>query len=140
MPFESDGTEDIVPHKRFIPHYHGDEVRVMFVVAAIIMILGQSTGAELPLSTFGSVLAAAALVIAAGVTSPRLTRIHWINAAFSFVGTLIFGTTAVTSYRDGVSIFDSSFVYVEALALIALVSLYFTIRTLRGILLRTRLK
>lgn len=140
MPFDADGTGDIMPHKRGTPHYHGDEVRVMFVIAAVIIILAQSTGAELPLSTFGSVAASASLVIAAGITSPRLVKIHWVNALFAVVGTLIFGTAAVGTYREGVNVLDSSFIYVEALALLALVSLYFTTRTLRGILLRPRLK
>ncbi|KKW40286.1 MAG: hypothetical protein UY89_C0003G0030 [Parcubacteria group bacterium GW2011_GWA1_54_9] len=39
-----------VPPRREIPHYHGDETRVIFVVSAIVLIVAQSTGADLPLS------------------------------------------------------------------------------------------
>jgi hypothetical protein len=40
--------------------------------------------------------------------------------------------TAVNHYRAGTSIFDPSFIYIEALALLSLVALYFTTRTIRG--------
>lgn len=136
MTFEGDGGATTIPQHRGVPHYHGDEVRLLFMLAALLIIFAQSTGAELPFSTFGAVTSAAALVIAAGITSPRLGWIHWVNAAFSVLGSLIFGVTAVNHYRAGVSFFEGSFIYVEALALIALIALYFTTRTIRGILLR----
>jgi len=136
MGDSGEGEGESVPRHHVEPHYHGDEVRVLFVVSAVIIIFAQSTGAELPLSTFGAVTSAAALVIAAGVTNPRQTSIHWVNAFFSFVGTLLFGTAAVSHYRSNLSMLEPSFIYVEALALISLVALYFTTRTIRGILMR----
>ncbi len=122
-----------------IPHYHGDEVRGFFVTAALIIIFAQSTGAELPLSTGGAVVSAAALVIAAGITSPRLVWSHFLNCFLAFIGTVVFGIAAVAHYREGTAILAPSFVYLEALALLSLVALYFTTRTVRGILLRPRL-
>ena len=132
MTFEGDGS-DSVPLRREIPHYHGDGVRVLFVVSAIVLIVAQSTGAELPLSTLGTVVSAVMLVIAAGITNPMQYEIHWANALIAIAGTLLFGTTAVSNYRAGMSFFDPSFVYVEALALLSLIALYFTTRTIRGI-------
>lgn len=132
MTFEGNGG-DIVPAHREIPHYHGDAVRVLFVVSAVVLIVAQSTGAELPLSTLGTVGSAVLLVIAAGITNPMQYGIHWANALIAIVGTLLFGTTAVENYRAGMSFFEPSFVYVEALALLSLVALYFTTRTIRGI-------
>ncbi|MDE1919314.1 MAG: hypothetical protein KGH56_01300 [Patescibacteria group bacterium] len=132
MTFEGDGG-DIVPARREIPHYHGDAVRVLFVVSAVVLIVAQSTGAELPLSTLGTVGSAVILAIAAGITNPMQYEIHWANALIAVLGTLLFGTTAVDHYRAGMSFFDPSFVYVEALALLSLISLYFTTRTIRGI-------
>jgi len=136
MAYEESGES--VPPKRVIPHYHGDEVRVLFVIGAIVIIVGQSTGADLPISTIGAVVSAVVLVIAAGITSPAQFGVHWINALLSAAGTLLFGTTAVTNYRAGLSFFDPSFIYVEALALLSLIALYFTTRTIRGILQRPR--
>lgn len=138
MTFEGDGGE-IIPPRKIRPHYHGDEVRGLFVVSALVIIFAQSTGAELPLSTTGAVFSAAVLVIAAGITNPKQTWIHWVNAFFAIVGTLLFGTAAVDHYRAGISVFEPSFIYVEALAFLSLVALYYTTRTIRGILLRPHL-
>lgn len=134
MDYEGNGNLGIgVPPHREIPHYHGDAVRVLFVASAILLIVAKSTGAELPLSTFGTVAAAVMLVVAAGITNPTQFWIHWANAFLAIVGTVLFGTTAVEHYRAGTSFFDSSFMFIEALALLALVALYFTTRTIRGI-------
>jgi len=121
---------------RNIPHYHGDEVRILFVIGAVILIVAQSTGAELPLTTLGTVISAALLVIAAGITNPMQYEIHWASALLSLAGTVLFGTTAVDQYRAGANFFDLSFIYLEALALISLIALYFTTRTIRGIMQR----
>ncbi|MFZ2500694.1 MAG: hypothetical protein WAW90_01770, partial [Minisyncoccia bacterium] len=104
-----------------------------------VLIVAQSTGANLPTSTTGAVILAVLLVIAAGVTSPVLVWIHWFNAFFAIMNTVIFGSSAVDHYRAGLSVFDSSFAYTEALALLSLIALYFTTRTIRGIIQRRKL-
>lgn len=131
MTYEGNGG-DSVPPKREIPHYHGDKTRIIFVIGAIIIIVAQSTGADLPFSTIGAVVSATALVIAAGVTNPSQGWIHWVNALIAVYGTILFGMTAVEQYRSGTSLFDGSFIYVETLAILALIALYLTTRTIRG--------
>ena len=125
-----------VPPRRGIPHYHGDEARTVFVVSAIVIIVAQSTGANLPLSTSGAVVSAAMLVIAAGVTNPATLWIHWFDGLLAFFGTILFGTAAINQYRAGMDIFNPSFTFLEALALLSLIALYFTTQTIRGILQR----
>ncbi|MDO8231744.1 MAG: hypothetical protein Q7T37_00880 [bacterium] len=142
MTFEGNGGDEIGGgdhHDRSIPHYHGDAVRILFVTGAVVLIIAQSTGAELPLTTLGAVISAALLAIAAGITNPMQYEIHWANALLSLAGTVLFGTTAIDHYRAGASFFDLSFIYVEALALISLIALYFTTRTIRGIIQRADL-
>lgn len=139
MTFEGNGGEQIVPRKHRVLHYHGDEMRVIFFVGAIVLIVAQSTGADLPLSTIGAVTAAVMLVIAAGITNPDHFWIHWFNAFLAVVGVLVFGTSAVGHYRAGMSVLDPSFTYTEALSLLSLFALYFTTRTIRGILQRPNL-
>ncbi|MCR4333582.1 MAG: hypothetical protein NUV60_00975, partial [Patescibacteria group bacterium] len=68
-----------------------------------------------------------------GITNPAQFWIHWVNAVIAVYGTLLFGSTAVEHYRAGTSVLDYSFIYVEALALLALVALYLTTRTVRGL-------
>lgn len=134
MVYEGNGddTGERIPPKRTNRHYHGDNVRMLFFVGAIVLIVAQSTGADLPFSTFGSIVAAVILVIAAGITNPSQKGIHWFNAFLAIFGTLVFGTAAVNHYRAGLSFFDPSFTYTEALALLSLVALYFTTRTIRA--------
>jgi len=132
----ADSGANVVPPHHGIPHYHGDVVRALFVLSAIVLIVAESTGGDLPVSTTTAVVMAAALVIVAGITSPRLAWSHFLNGFFALVNTLLFGTAAVAHFRAGVHISEPSFVYLEALALLSLVALYFTTRTIRGILLR----
>lgn len=142
MHLESNGSGDgesvgeHVPQHHRIPHYHGDAVRALFFAGAIIIIVAQSTGADLRLSTGGAITLAILLVVAAGITNPAKSWIHWLDAALAVLGTFFFGSTAVEHYRAGVNFFDASFVYIEALALLSLVALYFTTRTIRGFRLR----
>ena len=129
-----------VPPRHTIPHYHGDQVRVIFVVSALIIIVAQSTGAELQLSTTGAVFLATALVITAGITNPTLNWIHWVNAIIATINTLLFGTTVVGNYRVGNGVLDVSFIFLEALALLSLIALYLTTRTIRGKLIKQQLR
>lgn len=122
-----------------ILHYHGDEVRMIFFTSALVILVAQSTGADLPLSTMGAVISAIVLVVAAGITNPAQSGIHWLNALIAVIGTLLFGVSAVDHYRAGLNVFDISFIYVETLALLSLVALYFTTRTIRGDIQRPHL-
>lgn len=131
-------VEIVVPRRRRVPHYHGDQTRVLFVVGAVVLVVAQSTGADLPLSATSSVFAAVLLVIAAGITNPAQGWIHWFNELVAMCGTLLFGTTAVSNYRAGFSVVDPSFLYIETLALLSLVALYLTTRTIRGFHLRSQ--
>lgn len=143
MSFEGnggDGGENVgehIPPRRRIPHYHGDAVRALFFAGAVILIVAQSTGADLRLSTTSAVASAILLVVVAGITNPAKSWIHWFDAFIAIIGTLFFGTTAVEHYRANISIFDTSFAYIEALALLSLIALYFTTRTIRGFRMRS---
>ena len=136
MTFEGNGNVGIPPASE-IPHYHGDEARILFVINALVIIVAQSTGAQLPLSTTGAVVSATVLVIAAGITNPTISWIHWLNAVIAITGTLLFGTSAIDYYRAGVNLLAPSFIYLELLALLSLIALYFTTRTIRGRILRS---
>jgi uncharacterized membrane-anchored protein YitT (DUF2179 family) len=139
--YDTGGSEggETIPSRQVTAHYHGDNVRALFFVSALVLIVAQSTGADLPFSTLGAVVASVVLVIAAGITNPMQKGIHWFNAIISVLGTLVFGTAAVTHYRAGVSLFDPSFTYTEALAILSLVALYFTTRTIRSAAQHTNL-
>ncbi|MDE2021353.1 MAG: hypothetical protein KGI71_00240, partial [Patescibacteria group bacterium] len=75
MTFEGNGGENVSPRRK-IPHYHGDAVRVLLVASALVLIIAQSTGAQLPLSTTEAVISAMVLVVSAGITNPTQSPIH----------------------------------------------------------------
>lgn len=122
--------------RRHVPHYHGDETRALFLISALILVVFASLGVDLPLSVSGAVTLAVLLVVAAGITNPMQRWIHYVNAILAIGGSLLFGITAVEHYRSGGSVIDTAFASIEALALLSLFSLYFTVRTIRGIMLR----
>lgn len=126
-------------HPPGLRHYHGDALRGLFVLAALIMILAISMGAILPLSTFGTVTFAVVLMIVAGITNPAQNWINWVNVILAVVGTLIFGMNAVAHYRAGGTLLDISYISVEALGLIFLFAIYFSVKTVRGLALRSNL-
>ena len=132
-------SDIMVPQRQVMPHYHGDAVRAIFFAAALVLVVAQSTGAELPLSGTGAVFAAILLAVVAGITNPDQSGIHWFNALIATIGTLLFGTAAVEHYRAGVGILNLSFTYTETLAILSLVALYFTTRTIRGLIQRPTL-
>ena len=133
-----DGGGESIPQRHMVAHYHGDTMRIIFVVAAIVLLVAQSTGAELPMSTTGAVLFAVILVVAAGITNPGAKWIHWVNELLAVLGVILFGTSAVEHYRAGAGFFDPSFIYIEALALLSLCALYLTTKTIRGLLQQNR--
>jgi hypothetical protein len=135
MSYDENNTTS-VPARKIRPHYHGDEVKTIFVMSALILILAQSTRADIPLSTFGAVTVAALLVIVAGIINPKQVWIHWVSEVLAVLGTIVFGTAAVDRYRGGTSAFEPSFLYIETLAVLSLFALYFATRTIRGILLK----
>jgi len=126
-----------VPPPHEIPHYHGDAVRALFVVAAVLIFVGAAMSAALPLPALGAIAFAVILVLAAGVTNPATGWIHWANACLALVSSLLFGYTAVATYRTGGVLADpTSFIFTLALALVSLMALYLATRTIRGMLLR----
>ena len=87
-----------------------------------------------PNAAIDAVITAVILVAAAGITHPRIRWIHWVNAFIAVWGTILFGTSAVTHYRAGGGVLDTTFIYTEALALLFLGAVYFVTRTIRGFL------
>lgn len=122
-----------------IPHYHGDEARALFLIGALLLVIAASLGVALPLSPAGAVVAAIILAVAAGITSPAQVWIHFVNTALAALGALLFGIAAVHNFQSGIPFTDFSFAFIEVLALISLLALYSTTRTVRGLLLHPHL-
>lgn len=131
----SEDTPSIESYKQQIPHYHGDTVRVLFVVASGLMFLAELIDGRLPFTSGAMILMIILLVVAAGITNPIQVWIHWVNLSFSLVGLMLFGGAALNRFRSDAPFTES--LLMGTLAAIFLVSLYLATRTVRGLMLHS---
>lgn len=118
------------------PHYYGGIVRMLFIAAGLVLLVAATTGATLPLSGNAAIVSAIVLVVLAGVTNPSQLWIHWVNGIIAIFETALFGVSAYNHYHASNIVSDPSFFFVEVLAVLFLVSLYYATKTIRGIHLR----
>jgi cation transport ATPase len=123
-------TTETVTVKKSLPHYYGDIIRKLFLVAGMIML------ATLPFlhvrvsaPVFLSIVFILVLTFAAGFTNPRQKWNITINTVISLVGFSIFTFEAVTRFE---SIFDLLFATNMSLACLFLFAFYLSTKTLRG--------
>jgi len=113
-----------------LEHYYGDIVRKLFMIGAVIMIIGLpfmksmfSFPIYLPLAVI------LVLIYLAGLTSPRQILVIWLSlfvATFAFV---TFEVYAVQLYKSSDAFW---FVANQIEALIFLAALYYCTKTLRA--------
>ena len=123
------------PELRLGPsHYYGDIVRILFVVAAGLLLVSQFVGT--PFITAGAtVFSAVGLIIAAGLTNPVQTWIHWVNVLISAFALVFFGTIALDRFQTTGDVFGQNFVILILVGLF-IATLYSATKTLRGVLMR----
>lgn len=113
-----------------IPHYYGDTMRMYFIGGTALMLLAAPfyTGnirLEMPFILAGAVC----MVVLAALTGPHNRTIMTLNVVGAAVLTIMFGGWALLSYGD---ISSLAFVLRDAIALVFLIALYFSLKTLRA--------
>lgn len=117
-------------------HYYGDIVRFLFMCAALVMVVGLPIVSNyIYLPTWVSVLGILVLGLAAGFTNPRQIWDAGANVVISSVGFFLFDLFTVESYID-INLHTKFFVANIVLATIFLFATYFSVKTVRGLLLR----
>lgn len=117
-------------------HYYGDTVRKLFLTSAVLMIITLPFMArfiEVPL--YISILAALAISVFAGITNPLQRWVAVLNFLIALAGAFIFENAAINGYST-YSIIHQAFYINQILAILFIVTLYFTTKTLRGMLLK----
>ncbi len=121
-----------------VSHYYGDEVRRLFMAAAIIMAL------SLPFFwdiidgyIFFPILAIVLLGMAAGVTNPRQIWVVVADICISVLAAGIFEFVAIRS-QDQFGWQAPFFWTNQLLAVIFIVSIYYSVKTLRAKLIGTQ--
>lgn len=117
------------------PHYYGNIVRILFLTAALVMMVGLPAIRDyLHIPTIFSVTAILVLSLAAGLTNPRQIWEAGLNAIISIVAFLFFESYAVWAYEH-YSATDKFFIANLALGFIFLFATYFSVKTFRVLLM-----
>jgi hypothetical protein len=112
------------------PHYYGDTVRQLFLVAGIIMFITLPFLRErISSPVFLSVVAILVLTFFAGITSPRRKVVILADVCISLVGFAIFAHQAITKFER---VLDLLFATNTILACIFLYTFYLSLRTFRN--------
>lgn len=115
-------------------HYYGDTVRILFVIAAVLLLASQFVGSPF-LTPIAALVLAVVLVIMAGLTNPVQTWVQWANVILSAICLFLFGSMALTRYKETGDIFGENFI-ILLLTVVFIIGLYLATRTLRGVLMR----
>ncbi|QQG37557.1 MAG: hypothetical protein HYS26_02915 [Candidatus Kaiserbacteria bacterium] len=115
-----------------VPHYHGDLVRQVFMIASAAMLLGlpfygDSLRLELPFVLVGGLV----LIALAALTNPHAGTVMYASAIASGVGLAIYQTWALFSYDESTW---TQFLLREVVALLFLVAFYFSMKTVRALI------
>ena len=116
-----------------VPHYYGDVVRQCFVVGAIVMLVGapfytNDLRQEFPFVVLGALI----LVAFAALTNPHNKGIIVADAVASGVVVLVYQAWALFDYQSSTW---AEFALREVIALILITGFYFSMKTLRAMLL-----
>lgn len=117
-----------------VPHYYGDFVRQLMLGGAALMLLGapfyaDSIRHELPFEVFGVLV----LVSLAAILNPWKKSVLTTTAIVTGVGMVVYQTWALYGYDHSSA---TAFVLREALAIIFMFAFYFSVKTVRAMILR----
>jgi len=116
-----------------IEHYYGDYVRALFLGAAVLSAVAIPLfGDLLPFGTFVQVGSALLLVLLAGLTNPHSRVLMVYDVVVSGLGVFLLESAAISFYAaDTAQLFAAR----EVAALALLFAFYFSIKTLRAMML-----
>ncbi len=123
----------LMAREKKVPHYYGDTVRILLISAGVLLLLSiLFDKGLLAFNLVVGIVMVLVLTIFAGLTSPRnygAIVIDTIAAGCLFV---IYEVLAVASFSQHDNVFDVGFALRQGIAFVALMALYFGIKTIRG--------
>lgn len=116
-----------------IPHYWGDIIRQLFIVAAALMLVGAPFYAdtlrnELPFEIVGALI----VVFIASLANPHNKSVFMAGAVAAGVGFLVYELWALNMYFDSTWL---RFILREVIAIIFLTAFYYNMKTVRAFVL-----
>ncbi|MBS3903437.1 MAG: hypothetical protein KGZ30_03655 [Anaplasmataceae bacterium] len=127
-----------LPHDLIEPkHYHGRVVRRLLLLAGVIMLVTLPFFIDLiPKPTLLPVVVIIGTTILAGILNPRDFNVTVAHICISAVAIIIFEYYAIDRYQTVKTVIDFFFVINELLVMIFLFVLYFSTKTLRGMIVK----
>jgi len=120
-------------------HYYGTIVRRLLILAGVIMLVALPFFQDLiPGPTLLSVVATITFIILAGILNPKDFNVSVAHVIISAIAIIVFEYYAIDRYQTVKTPFDSFFIVNEILAIIFLFSLYFSTKTVRGMLVKNK--
>ncbi len=118
-----------------VKHYYGDVVRQLFIAGAILMCVGapyyaDTLSAELPFEIVGAIV----LIALAALSNPHGRGFITADSVAAGVGLLIYETWSLYRYEDSTWV---QFFLRELISIIFLAAFYFSMKTLRAMILHT---
>lgn len=119
--------------KKPFPHYYGNTVRVIFIIAAFVMLASALFDEGLlAFYLLAGIFGALTLTILAGLTNPKTMSVLIAEAVVAALAFLIFEYFAISAYRQTESLTDIIFLLRQILAILFITALYFSVKTVRG--------
>lgn len=121
-----------------LDHYYGDVTRILFLIAGVVLLFAIVRDREfLTLYMIVGVFSVLALTILAGLTSPRtqnplMRKVIVADFAVSVLMFLLFEYLAISAYIKVHTLTDEIFFMRQCLALIFIIAVYFSTKTVRG--------
>ncbi len=127
-----DYTRQHTSYVEHVPHYYGDYVRILFLSATGLMLLGapfyaDSLRIELPFEIVGALVLAALAALA----NPHSKTVLAADAIAAGVGMVVYGTWALFSYSESTWV---QFILRQGIAIVFLAAFYFSMKTVRAFL------
>ena len=114
------------------PHYYGDIIRKQLFFAAFVILLAALIDTELRnFYLFVGLFGVVGLTILAGLTSPQKRGIMFTDMFVSAIMFLIFEYFAINAFVKYGNFSDPIFFFRQLIAVIYLVTLYYSTKTLR---------
>lgn len=121
------------PQDPFI-HYYGDIVRGCFMVSGFILLLANLFDQEfLGFYLVVGVIGVLIIVILAGLTSPRKKKVLIAETIIAGLGFVIFEYLAIGAYQHINTVYDLVFILRQTLAILFLVTLYYSVKNIRWV-------
>ena len=115
-----------------ISHYYGDTVRSLFIVCALIMVIGLPWVSEfLTLPPFYSILAMLILIVTAGLLNPKQRWTFFLATVIALASFIIFESSAIIAFTQYTAT-SKFFLFNQLLAFIFLFAQYYSVKTIRG--------